>query len=83
MLNELTRHKKAGPMGNNNHGSEVTVQEAAEQLGYHQHHVYRMLAQGVMKGRQWNRAWIIKQSEVDRIKALQDEHGRLPRSDRL
>ena len=68
-------------MSGDNH-NEVTAQEAAGQLGYHLNHVYRMLAQGVMSGRQWNRAWVIKQSEVDRIKALQDDHGRLPRKDR-
>jgi excisionase family DNA binding protein len=56
---------------------ELTAHEAAAQLGYHVNHVYRLLAAGTLKGRQFNRVWIIKQSEVDRVKALQDSHGRL------
>ena len=61
---------------------ELTVQEAADRLGYHENHVYRLLAEGKIKGRQFNRVWILKQSEVERVKALQDAHGRLPRKDR-
>ena len=62
--------------------TEVTVQEAAAQLGYHVNHLYRLLAEGQLHGRQFNRVWIIKQREVDRLKALQDDYGRLPRKDR-
>jgi len=40
------------------------------------HHVYRLLRLGAIKGEQFNRVWIIDQAEVERVKALQDEHGR-------
>ena len=60
---------------------DMTVSEAARELGYHPHHVYRLLAEGRLKARQFNRVWIIKRSEVERLKAEQ-EGGRLPRSDR-
>ena len=64
-------------MVGNDRDKEITAQETAKQLGYHPHHVYRLLSNGAIKGRRFNRVWIIKQSEVDRVKALQDEHGRL------
>lgn len=62
--------------------TELTAEQAAEELGYHVNHVYRLLAQGKMRGRQFNRVWMIEQAEVTRVKALQDDHGRLPRDDR-
>lgn len=56
--------------------AELTAREAAERLGYHINHVYRLLQNGRLKGRQFNRVWIIPSSEVERIKARQDQHGR-------
>lgn len=56
---------------------KLTAQEAADLLGYHVNHVYRLLAQGKMRGEQFNRVWLIDPKEVERIKAKQDEQGRM------
>lgn len=56
--------------------AKLTAQEAADALGYHINHVYRLLRSGAMKGEQFNRVWIIAKSEVERIKELQSEGGR-------
>jgi len=58
---------------------ELTAEDAARQLGYHINHLYRLLSEGTIRGKQFNRVWILRQSEIDRVKALQDEHGRLPK----
>lgn len=58
----------------------LTLQEAAELLGYHPDHVRRLLKSGLMKADRFHRAWAIPRQEVDRIKALQGKGGRLPRS---
>ncbi len=58
-------------------GDKLTAGEVAKELGYHVNHVYRLLKQGKLKGQQFNRVWIIDRREVERIKAQQDEHGRL------
>lgn len=58
----------------------LTLQEAAELLGYHPDHVRRLLKGGQMKAERFHRAWAIPRQEVDRIKALQGKGGRLPRS---
>jgi excisionase family DNA binding protein len=55
---------------------KLTAGQAAEALGYHIHHVYRLLRSGQMKAEQFNRVWLIDKSEVERIKALQSEGGR-------
>ena len=56
---------------------KLTAQEAADQLGYHVNHVYRLLKQGKMRGEQFNRVWLIDRTEIERIKSLQDEYGHL------
>jgi excisionase family DNA binding protein len=62
---------------------EITAHEAAAQLGYHVNHLYRLLRNGTVRGRKVaGRVWLVPQDEVDRVKVLQDEHGRLPRGDR-
>ena len=62
---------------------DITAEEAAQQLGYHVNHLYRLLAQGKVKGRKLGgKVWLLSQDEVSRVKALQDNHGRLPRKDR-
>jgi excisionase family DNA binding protein len=58
-------------------GAKMTAQEVAEELGYHLDHVYRLLRAGKIRGEQFNRVWLIDHREVERIKAMQDEHGRL------
>jgi excisionase family DNA binding protein len=58
---------------------KLTAAEAARILGYHIEHVYRLLKSGVLKGEQFNRVWLIDRAEVRRVKALQDENGRIYR----
>lgn len=55
----------------------MTPQEAASMLGYHIDHIYRLLRSGKMKGEKKYRVWLIDRREVERIKDMQDEHGRL------
>ena len=55
----------------------LTAKDAAERLGYSLDHVYRLLKKGTLHGRRWGREWMISIEEIERIKALQDEHGRL------
>jgi excisionase family DNA binding protein len=60
----------------------LTAGEAAEKLGYHLNHLYRLLAVGTVRGQKWGgRIWMIASSEVARVKALQDANGRLKRED--
>ena len=54
----------------------LTAQEAADALGYHINHVYRLLRSGVIKAEQFNRVWLIPRSEVQRIREAQSERGR-------
>jgi excisionase family DNA binding protein len=60
-----------------NRDTKLTAKETAQELGYHINHVYRLLAQGVMNGDRLGNYWLIDRDEVERLKALQDEHGRL------
>jgi len=55
----------------------LTTKQAAERLGYSVDHVYRLLKARVIRGRRWGREWMIPTDEVQRVKALQDDHGRL------
>lgn len=57
----------------------LTAHEAAEELGYHVKHVYRLLKEGTIQARQFNRVWMIDHQEVERVKALQRPGGRLPK----
>jgi hypothetical protein len=57
----------------------LTVQQAAAELGYTPDYVRDLLRQRVIKGRQFNRVWMIQAEEVERIKALQGPGGRLPK----
>jgi excisionase family DNA binding protein len=56
---------------------KVTPEEAAEILGYHIDHVYRLLRSGRMRGEKKYRVWLIDRREVERIREAQNEHGRL------
>lgn len=58
---------------------KLNTTEAAEVLGYTRDHVYRLCRQGFIKAEQFNRVWMIDRAEVERIKAMQDEYGNLPR----
>ena len=60
--------------------SPLTAQQAADELGYHIKHVYRLLKQGTIRARQFNRVWMIDRQDVARVKALQGKGGRLPKS---
>lgn len=57
----------------------LTAEQTAQELGYHLHHVYRLLRAGKIKARRFSGAWLIDRQEVERIKALQGPGGRLPR----
>ncbi len=59
----------------------LTAQEAADRLGYHIDHLYRLLGNGTIEAQQFNRIWLIDPQEVKRIKALQGPGGRLPKSE--
>jgi hypothetical protein len=59
----------------------LTAEQAADKLGYHIHHLYRLLRKGTVKGRQFNRVWMIDPAEVERIKSLQGAGGRLPKAE--
>ena len=55
---------------------KMTPQEAAQFLGYHIDHVYRLLRSGKMKGEKKYRVWLINRSDVEHIKQEQDDSGR-------
>jgi hypothetical protein len=61
----------------------LTAEQAANELGYNIHHLYRLLKSGVVNGEQFNRVWMIEPSEVERVKSLQGPGGRLPRGPRV
>jgi hypothetical protein len=56
------------------------VKQAAQELGYHSHHVYRLLRTGKLRGRRFSGVWMIEREEAERIKALQGPGGRLPKA---
>jgi excisionase family DNA binding protein len=58
----------------------LTAHQAANILGYHVNHVYRLLRTGKLEGEQFNRVWMIDRQEVERVKALQGKGGRLPKA---
>jgi excisionase family DNA binding protein len=62
-------------------GDTLTADEAAAILSYHPDYVRRLLREGKIKARQFNRVWMIDRQEVERIKALQGSGGRLPKSE--
>jgi hypothetical protein len=57
----------------------LTAQQAADELGYHIKYLYGLLKRGTIRGKQFNRVWMIDRAEVERIKALQGPGGRLPK----
>lgn len=57
----------------------LTAQKAADALGYHIDHVYRLLKDGTIQGERFSGVWAIPCTEVERIKALQSKGGRLPK----
>ena len=59
---------------------KVTAQEAANILGYHLTHIYRLLAKqdrGGLRAEKFGNTWMIDRSSVLELKAQQDENGRL------
>lgn len=56
---------------------KMSPEEAARELGYHIDHIYRLLRAGKMRGEKRYRVWLIDRREVERLKDMQDEHGRL------
>jgi len=65
----------------NKGGEEMTgfmsAKEAAETLGYHKYHVYRLLRQGRLDGQRIGGGWVVSVSSVAHIKGLQDGEGRV------
>ena len=62
---------------------DLTAEQAAALLGYHVNHLYRLLKAGTVKGRKvGGKVWLVGRAEVARVKALQDEHGRLAKGQR-
>lgn len=59
----------------------LTAKEAADELGYNIHHLYKLLRNGIVKGERFNQSWMIGRQEVERVKALQGPGGRLPKSE--
>jgi hypothetical protein len=57
----------------------LTTLEAAEKLGYHPDHLRRLLRAGTVKGEIVAGRWLLDPAEVERVKALQGEGGRLPK----
>jgi hypothetical protein len=57
----------------------LTAREAADALGYHIKHLYRLLKEGTIVGERFNQVWMIDPAEVERVKALQGPGGRLPK----
>ena len=55
----------------------LTAHEAADELGYHITYLYRLLKNGTVQARQFNRVWMIDRAEVERVKELQGQGGRL------
>jgi len=60
----------------------LALPEAAKLLGYHPHHLGRLLRAGTVSGEQVGGRWFISRQEVERIKALQGPGGRLPKTNR-
>lgn len=58
----------------------LTAEQTANELGYNIHHAYKLLRNGTIQARQFNRVWMIDPAEVERIKALQGPGGRLPKA---
>ena len=55
----------------------LTAKEAAGELGYNIHHVYKLLRNGIVKGERFNQSWMIDPQEVERIKdRVEDCPGR-------
>jgi hypothetical protein len=58
----------------------LTVNQAAQELGYHPNHVRRLLQGEIIKGEKIGNYWFIPKREIERIKAGQDDYGRYRRS---
>jgi len=56
-------------------GELLTAQEAASELAYHIHHLYRLLRSGSIEARQFNPVWMINRQEVERVKAVLAEYS--------
>jgi excisionase family DNA binding protein len=55
----------------------VTPAEAAEELGYHVNHIYRLIRLGVVNAERFSDRWAIDREEIERLRSLQDKHGRI------
>lgn len=55
----------------------ISAQEAAEQLGYHVKHVYRLLRENKLEGQRIGGGWVVSVLSVAQAKARQDSNGRI------
>lgn len=55
----------------------MTVEDAAEILGYHTDHVYRLLREKKLDGQKFGNGWVVKTQSVIEAKARQSDSGRV------
>ena len=55
----------------------ISAQEAAERLGYHKNHVYRLLREGKLAGKRFGGGWVISAESVELVRARQSDSGRV------
>ena len=53
----------------------LSAKEAAQELGYHVNHLYRLLNNGTIKGQRISGVWLVSRQEVERAKRLKSEQG--------
>jgi len=61
-------------------GNILDVRETAKRLGYHPDHIYRLIKAGKIKATRFGKSWMITIPEIERVKSLQDEYGRLTKN---
>ena len=54
-----------------------SIGKAAEELGYHVKHMYRLLREGKIKGERIGGGWAVDVLSVAQAKARQDDNGRI------
>jgi len=55
----------------------ISAKKAAEELGYHVKHMYRLLREGKIKGERIGGGWAVDVLSVAQAKARQDDNGRI------
>ena len=55
----------------------ISAKEAAEKLGYHVHHVYRLLREGKLEGQRIGGGWVVSAQSVEIVKVRQNDSGKV------